>query len=303
VRISAAAWVGLLSVAGAVGACSGDGAKLADAAAPATSADAAADAPRAPDLGPDVELPLDLAIEGGGADDASGPEVGQNADASGPLCMGPLAGCVPMSRGMCDPVCQVGCGCRQRCVLAGGTPTCLSPADDPLERGARCQTSADACRPGDICLAEAEPACGAHCYRLCRRDADCAAGATCSIEIQFGASTPAARACSPPAEACDPTGEARCSRAGRPLPTFGCYVMSAEAPDSAVCDCAGTARLGEACQFEHECVPGLECVRVAGISTCRRVCRMGAAGGCPAGMACAPLGTTDRPSTVFGYCR
>jgi hypothetical protein len=55
--------------------------------------------------------------------------------------------------------------------------------------------------------------------------------------------------------------------------------------------------------FEHECAPGLECIRVAGAAgACRRVCRLGMSGGCPEGGTCSPLGTAAAPSTVFGYC-
>ena len=40
-----------------------------------------------------------------------------------------------------------------------------------------------------------------------------------------------AKACSAPPEACDPVGAAACLGAGRPSPTFGCYVLSAAGSD------------------------------------------------------------------------
>jgi hypothetical protein len=144
-------------------------------------------------------------------------------------------------------------------------------------------------------------ACGAHCYRHCRDDADCPEGNKCSIEVQFGASTSEQRVCSPPVDACNPFGPARCARADRAYPTFGCYVMSSTYPDIPVCDCAGTVKTGDPCTYEHECEPGSECV-TAGTRICRRTCKVGARpptdGGCPVGQTC----TAFPKSATFGYC-
>ena len=65
----------------------------------------------------------------------------------------------------------------------------------------------------------------------------------------------------------------------------------------------GAKAAGVACMFEHECKPGLECIRVGNAGgTCRQICHLGATGSCPGGAACAPLGTASAPSTVYGYC-
>jgi hypothetical protein len=221
---------------------------------------------------------------------------------------GPFTGCTPKIDSTCDPVCQAGCKCGERCKLEGGSPTCraqAAPFAGPYE-ACNPDPKLDTCRPGLICLQEndARPACAAHCYKHCRADGDCTMGAKCSIEIQFGAMTSPARVCSPPPEACTPWGAARCGMPGqRPYPTFACYVMSNMYPDVTICDCAGTAKPGDPCMFEHDCEPGSECVVFQMARTCRRVCAVGATtaltGGCPVGMAC----NTFPNSTKWGYCR
>jgi hypothetical protein len=242
----------------------------------------------------------------GAADLAAAPDArGAEAAAPGPdtaMCAPPIASCTTSAAGMCDHVCQTRCGCGQRCAFVGGVAACVPPAETPVALGGACSEKGDDCAAGTVCLNEASPACKSHCYRYCRTDADCSGGARCSFEVEVGGAT-VAKACSAPPETCDPTGEARCLDAGRPAPTFGCYVLSAQAPDLAACDCAGNRKLGQACMFEHECAPGLECIRVGSAEgACRQVCRLGAAGSCPGGAACAPLGTAAAPSTVFGYC-
>jgi hypothetical protein len=102
---------------------------------------------------------------------------------------------------------------------------------------------------------------------------------------------------------------AACSpSSGRALPTFGCYVMSATYPDISICECAGTIPVGQACNYEHECVPGAECIMAAGVRTCRRLCKVGLPAGSPIptggcgvapGVLCQPL----PGSAQFGYCR
>jgi hypothetical protein len=245
----------------------------------------------------DTGVPPDLAPPG----DGPRPEAGSEPDAQ-LMCAAPIPGCTPSAGGMCDHVCQARCGCQQRCAFVSGMAACVPPAAAPVALGGACSADFDDCTAGAVCLNEASPACQSHCYRYCRTDADCPGGALCSFDVEVAGAT-VAKACSAPPEECDPTGEARCLAGNRPTPTFGCYVLSALAPDRAVCDCAGNRKQGQSCMFEHECAPGLECIRVGGgAGACRRVCRLGMAGGCPSGGACSPLGTAAAPSTIFGYC-
>ena len=223
---------------------------------------------------------------------------------------GPIPGCTPPSMALsgCDPVCQTGCACTERCKLENGNPVCRVEGPDFKSEYQDCDPKADLCRPGAICLQESDlhPACGAHCYRLCRTDTECP-GAKCSVDVQFGTSTTTYKACSPPVDTCQPWGAARCTnQAARPATTFGCYIMSGAYPDLAICDCAGTTLTGQPCMFEHECEPGSECVAVDKVRLCRRVCKLGAGplatpmtGGCPATLTC----TMFPGSSVYGYCK
>jgi hypothetical protein len=245
---------------------------------------------------------------GGGVDAAKtpdlagtpGPDAGNGPDAMS-MCLGPIPDCTPSPGGACDHVCQARCGCGQRCAIFSGAPACVPPAPAPVALGGACSATLDDCSAGAVCLGEASESCGSHCYRFCRTSADCPSGAQCDLDVEVASKT-VAKACSAPPEKCDPTGAAPCANAARPSPLFACYVQS-QNPDSAVCDCAGGKNLGEACMFEHECAPGLECIRVGnGGGVCRRVCHLGVSGSCQAGTTCAPLGTAAAPSTIYGYC-
>jgi hypothetical protein len=171
--------------------------------------------------------------------------------------------------------------------------------------GETCDIMNDTCRPGTICLQESldHAACGAHCYGYCRTDGDCGGGAKCIIDVQFGSSSTLEHVCTAPVDGCDPWGVARCQNAPqRPYPTFGCYLMSVNQTNQTICDCAGTVPLGMPCRFEHECVPGAECVLYGGATLCRQICSTQA--GAP-GPALCPMGQTCTPfpgSTKYGYC-
>jgi hypothetical protein len=235
--------------------------------------------------------------------------MGGNACTTPTGMYGPFPGCSspPRDKG-CDPVCQSGCACNQRCKLEGGNNVCRAQDPPFLQQYDACEPKDDRCRPGTICLQESEdhPACGSHCYRHCRADSDCP-NAKCTIDVQFGSAATASKVCSPPMDACSPFGAARCSAAAnRPYPTFGCYVMSSSYPDIPICDCAGTTPIGMTCMFEHECEPGGECVLLGMARLCRRVCKVGAPaatpvalGGCPLMM---PTCTAFPGGSQFGYC-
>jgi hypothetical protein len=234
---------------------------------------------------------------------------GGGAGGTGGMCTvqmdpyGPFTGCTPQAPMGCDPVCQSGCACGERCKLEGGPAICRAESGPFIGPYEDCDPRADQCRPGAICLQESrdKPACGAHCYRHCRTHEDCP-NARCSVDIEFGSAATRFRVCSPPNDGCNPWGPARCNNPNRQAGVFGCYVMSGSFPDIAICDCAGTTKIGAACRFEHECEPGLECVSLGMARTCRRVCKVGAvavlAGGCPVGETCSPF----QGGTMFGYC-
>lgn len=231
----------------------------------------------------------------------------------GGMCYGPAPACAVVSGGGCDPVCQAGCKCMEKCGVDGvtGMSACRAASPPFLKLSESCdasEASKDACQPGLICLREVRDVCGSHCYRFCRSDSDCSGGARCAIDVRFQMAAPTYRVCTPPQESCAPWGAARCVSGMRPTPAFGCYILSSAARDATVCDCAGTKPLWmpgstETCTFEHECQPGLECIKLgAEPGRCRRVCLQGAmtvmTGGCPVGGSCRPL----EGSTKYGFC-
>ena len=202
---------------------------------------------------------------------------------AGQMCVGPLPTCKtpPGSTGTCDPTCQSGCACDQRCALSGAQVTCQPDNKGAKKVGDACggegpQVLVDDCRAGSICLEEYDPAvCGKHCFRYCKDDSDCPGNAHCTVKLEVGNTDTGVKACENPPESCSPVfGAGNCTRADRPSPQFGCYVMGGGYPDEAVCDCAGTVKEDEPCQLERECTPGMVCIDPAGgsKSRCKRVC-------------------------------
>jgi hypothetical protein len=218
------------------------------------------------------------------------------------MCYGPIAACTTQSSGRCDPVCQTGCGCKERCTFEQTGVTCKAQTGTFVNVGGICRADMDQCRPGSICVLEATPACAAHCYRFCRSTSDCPGGARCEEQLLKDDRTPSGlMICSPPFVACNPWGRAACGSADRPSPAFGCYVVAAN-PNETVCECAGTIPEGGACNGEHQCAPGFECaVTAATTMACLRVCSLAnlTMGPCPTGQLC----TTYKGSTRFGVCR
>jgi hypothetical protein len=250
---------------------------------------------------------------GGGPSDSvdSGGGTEAGVCTAAPGLYGPFAGCNAQIQKTCDPVCQAGCGCNERCMADKGVLLCKAVSAPFKGLTDQCDSDADTCRPGLICLVEdaedpARAACGAHCYRHCRNDNDCQSispYSKCSIEVAFQNSTFTAKTCTQAPEACSPWGAARCARPGeRPLPTFACYVLGT-APDQTTCECAGQVMAGAKCIYEHDCVAGYECVADSGMHVCKKVCALGATtvltGGCPVGATCTPFSG----STKWGYCK
>lgn len=235
-----------------------------------------------------------------GTDGGSSPSPDSDVGGLCPAPFGPIAGCSRSveSGSTCDPVCQTDCACNQRCHLSNTSFACQAvTATSFLAEYQACQTNeGDTCRPGTICLAEAESACGAHCYRFCREDGDCPTGSRCRDAIAIGDASVSSKVltCSPPITTCNPIGSAdstRCTDAG-----FACYVFGATDPEQTTCECAGTIQAGGKCSQPHTCVPGYECVN----SVCRRLCLLQASSNpaCGAGRCVSVFG-----STRYGTCQ
>jgi hypothetical protein len=272
-----------------------------------TSTDASrAEDPDAPSM-PDA---LDDPADARGPDDTLA-DVGRldagsaDAEGAGP-CFEPLA-CSPRAADAgpaCDPVCQQGCGCRQRCSLLYGetVPTCRSVGPAPIALGQDCNARSDQCVRGSVCLGEQRMECGAHCYRYCRTNADCETGSLCIGGIEWDGKKSDQSICTP-AEACDPTG-GDCVRADRQSGAFACYRLSPDLPDETMCECAGTKAENDLCMGQHDCQRGFECVRLVDEADgrCRKLCKL-ADRECRGGLACygftSPGGVMSK---LYGFC-
>jgi hypothetical protein len=251
------------------------------------------------------------ALDGGSRSDTPG---ATPPDMAAP---GPDSNCVsgvtcssaPPPGQICDPVCQTGCGCREKCAAPGVPPLCTAIPPKPADLYDECTgtTTGDDCRPGAVCASEATEVCGTHCYRACRSDDDCGPAARCKDDYYSKVGNIfLTKICSPRLEACNPVGASpECSNPvarKRPFPTFACYLFDAGKEDAAVCECAGSLELGQLCTGRHSCKPGLECLTgPGGDQRCRRLCLLSSGPGpgveCGVGT-CRALGT----STRFGAC-
>jgi hypothetical protein len=233
-------------------------------------------------------------------------------------CTGAIASCQPSDAGLCDPVCNTGCGeCYQKCsVNTNGNLTCNDPYTPPPPTPSQAgllqycsQLSprdaggqSDNCGAGQVCLNAS--ACGVpRCYQFCRHDTDCTGGATCSRDggdYKF---------CDVPNKKCDPvaggTGAADCGNG------LNCYLSSTGTMNT-LCDCqfdrtpigGGTGRPGDVCNRSRDCLPGNVCVFLSAMlgNQCKAVCRLPADGGpqdtCAGG--CQPLQASG--GSIYGWC-
>jgi hypothetical protein len=226
------------------------------------------------------------------------PDAGPDA-----MCLQPVAGCTPVA-GKCDPMCQTGCGCQEKCsISSAGALTCVVPGGSiRAKEGRSCDfffegtaNQTDNCEPGLVCLHDA---CGDLCARFCRTNADCP-NSLCTRNLPGGL-----KACDVSTVECNPV-KVQGSMTGCPGITQGCY-LSSTVKDRTVCDCSsGGQAENSSCTLSRECFPGLACVDPTGAGSdfrCRRVCSLTAASGTPNG--CNP-GFTCRPfleSQKYGYC-
>ena len=226
-------------------------------------------------------------------------------------CLDPIASCQQGGTGMCDPVCNMGCGdCYRKCsVDTNGDLTCnaLNPPDKPAVGLLKfCSQfsplgspalQTDNCAPGQICLNAS--ACGVpRCYQFCRHDTDCAGNASCSRDggaYQF---------CDVPPKVCDPlpggTGASDCAGLGG-----SCYL--APSGKNTLCDCqfngAGTGHPGDACTYSRDCLAGNVCVLISPSlgNKCEPVCLLPVDGGtdnCASGCQVLSPGSTS----IYGFC-
>jgi hypothetical protein len=239
----------------------------------------------------------------------TGPSAEACAPAKATAPYGPFPSCnaqaIPNST--CDPVCQSGCPCDERCILTSSSTFVCEGGNvnasfiPPF--GTCNEPDTNLCAPGAVCIADSAQRCPNLCYKTCRVDVDCPAKSRCTrtaIYDNGGSLVGGVYLCSPPVEACNPTGAAACNAAAA---GFKCVFLAGLTgvmnTDETVCDCESmhAEAVGSACSANPDtCQPGAVCIN----EVCRTVCTLGATGtGCPSGYTCAPIYNSSR----YGYCR
>ena len=197
-----------------------------------------------------------------------------------PLCTSAAAPAV------CDPVCQTGCPCGQRCVVTTGGTKCVAPAAEALTVGMVCRPEADACAPGLTCLKEA---CGTdlgRCYRFCDPNQPMCGAGVCGTPVRLPDNSDSGqRVCDLGNQQCDPFSGTGCVD-----PALFCYALL----PNQTCDCPTgvNAQEGDKCTYYNDCAVGLACVGTTTGDHCVKLCQ--AAADCP-GSTCTLFG-------AIGYC-
>jgi len=221
------------------------------------------------------------------------------------VCFDARLNCSATDAGVCDPFCQSGCGCVEKCsVNTGGAATCnpLAPGQvrgvlqpcEALSSGTAKQT--DQCAPGLVCVNDA---CGGgangRCYQFCRSDNECT-DAPCNRDAGGGF-----RYCDVPFVACTPLPGS--NNTGCPGPGLICYIATSDVSRE-ICDCQFPPGIleGDVCTLSRECTVGLACVaNQLGTKVCTRVCRLNGMD-CPVGT-CRTLTENGKTNSTFGFCR
>jgi hypothetical protein len=215
--------------------------------------------------------------------------------------------------GLCDPICNTGCQCFEKCSVNTANSLTCNPLGPPgsgtagLLQGCEMESppdksmQTDNCAPGQICLAAS--ACPVpRCYQFCRGSSDCQDGASCSRD--GGAFT----FCDVPPVACNPLPGAN---TGCGSAAIGCYLSPTSL--TTLCDCQfartdnKNGTLKDPCTHSRDCLSGYVCTDPTGFGKeCFPVCLLPTAdGGAPASGpgscpgACMPLASGN---TVYGFC-
>jgi hypothetical protein len=222
------------------------------------------------------------------------------------VCFDARPNCTATDAAVCDPFCQSGCGCLEKCSInTAGAATCnpLAPGQmrgvqEPCEaQSSGTAQQIDQCRPGLVCV---EDACGSgsangRCYQFCRADNDCV-DAPCNRDAGGGF-----KYCDVPFVGCTPLPVP--NNTGCPAPSLICYIATSDVSRQ-ICDCQFPPGLGadDVCTRSRECNAGLVCVaNQLGTKVCTRVCRL-TGNDCPVGT-CRTLTENGKTNPTFGFCR
>jgi hypothetical protein len=249
--------------------------------------------------GPLVDAASEPPVDTNPSLDAPVDKPGVDAGHDAPIdraCFQPPMTCAAASGLTCDPVCQKGCGCHQKCAVVNGALACTTPFGPFGAVGDACTIASDgasdSCSPGLTCMMDG---CGNRCYAYCRSDQDCPMSA-CNRDAGGGQ-----KVCDVLHVSCNPVKTVPATW-GCPLVNDGCY-LSPTAVDVTLCDCpfgGNGGGIGAACKLPRECDAGLVCIDPTGGNNflCHQVCSLTGANTCLLGGACRPLNL----SAKYGFC-
>ena len=192
---------------------------------------------------------------------------------------------------------QCGCDEDQRCTVDGlGTRFCDKTGSARL--GEECAAGDGDCGAGAICvgLSATLHACAA----FCEADTDCAVGGLCIRHLSDGngGALPGVALCT---EACDPAALTGCAASG----TSCALLHETDGAQRWYTQCVvptSTSHDGDACDATP-CGPGLVCVDLDSVKTCRALCVVGG-GGCEAPTQCTAFQNAVTVGSVeYGSCK
>lgn len=243
----------------------------------------------------------------GGSDDLS-----QTVDMSEPevSCLQAVPGCIPSSTGVCDPVCQTGCGCQEKCSFSSTGEVACVPALGQNAPSAPCNVDSygapgqtDDCAPGNVCLYPGGTGTTRrYCFALCSSDDNCPSSRCVTRPVAppttIGGIAPTATVCDTPFTPCNPIDNTGCTDPDRSF----CYLAPPDPVTGASrtqCEYYPGAKAGhDTCDWSRDCAPRLTCPQKdsvwPGAGFCLLVCD--ATHPCTAGGTCKPYGST------YGYC-
>jgi hypothetical protein len=191
----------------------------------------------------------------------------------------PITGCTEAPQ---PPV--LGCPAGMKCTTHDSMTTICDPNGTSL-RGAPCTVTGvvDSCVAGSLCIDEGGSK--SQCRAFCKTDAHCGANSYCDFTVgSFKVCTQACNAL--------PPGTAGCQGG------LGCVVYGREHTD---CQNPGMSDAGQPCASVRDCKGGMACIGV-GAALCRRTCRKGMNGDCPAGNLCVPVASGGYNWVTYGVC-
>ena len=197
--------------------------------------------------------------------------------------------CVP---GACDLVRQTGCGSGEKCDYVeqdGGTTERGCVADGTADVGESCGPLGAQCLAGLSCIPASRPALEWSLPALLLPRFRLRSGQECGDAFRIIAGTMESPSyCVTPALSCDLLNPGSCPYSAN----LGCY----PGPRRPTCDVAGTAPVGDGCEFSNDCVPGAVCSQ----GTCRALCAFNGSLVCGAGTVCQPAVIPQVPDA--GLC-